>query len=138
MSSTNIGKTKRVEIELGSDWSRSGKLLFAKDRKLFRLAFGKTGELPCLDDAELLIDLSDRTFEPRASKRSVRHAHDPSEKHMDYMRWNPVKQGYVKRVSNWRYSSFHHFVEQGGYTSDWVLPPAQGEPFAEGGFGEVE
>lgn len=42
------------------------------------------------------------------------------EKHVDYIYWNPVKHGYVDRVSDRRHSTFHHFVEQGVYPVDWA------------------
>jgi len=40
--------------------------------------------------------------------------------HMDYVHYNPVKHGLVKRVRDWRYSTFHHLVEQGMYSLDWA------------------
>jgi putative transposase len=40
--------------------------------------------------------------------------------HMDYVHINPVKHGYVKRVVDWPYSTFHRWVAQGGYPSDWA------------------
>jgi putative transposase len=40
-------------------------------------------------------------------------------RHLDYIHWNPVKHGLVKAVKNWPYSSFHKFVAQGVYPSDW-------------------
>lgn len=39
--------------------------------------------------------------------------------HMDYVHYNPVKQGLVKRVRDWLYSTFHRLVEQGVYPLDW-------------------
>jgi len=39
--------------------------------------------------------------------------------HVDYIHWNPVKHGWVKRVTDWPYSSFHRFVENGIYSIDW-------------------
>jgi len=30
-----------------------------------------------------------------------------------------VKHGYVKRVMDWPYSSFHQFVKRGIYSNDW-------------------
>ena len=32
---------------------------------------------------------------------------------MDYVHLNPVKHGWVKRVCDWPYSTFHRLVEQG-------------------------
>ena len=39
---------------------------------------------------------------------------------MDYIHYNPVKHGHVKRVVNWPYSSFHRYVENGIYDSNWT------------------
>lgn len=39
--------------------------------------------------------------------------------HFDYVHWNPVKHGYVSRVSDWPNSSFHRWVERGVYSIDW-------------------
>ena len=41
------------------------------------------------------------------------------ERHMDYLHYNPVKHGLVKRVGDWRYSSFHRHVAAGVYREDW-------------------
>jgi putative transposase len=41
------------------------------------------------------------------------------QRHLDYLHWNPVKHGYVKRVIDWPYSTFHRFVNQGLYPPDW-------------------
>lgn len=42
------------------------------------------------------------------------------ERHVNYIHWNPVKHGYVKRVVDWPYSSFHHHVKYGNYPADWA------------------
>jgi putative transposase len=42
-------------------------------------------------------------------------------KHVDYLHWNPVEHGYVIRVANWPYSSFHRYVARG-------LPFNRGQP----------
>ena len=41
------------------------------------------------------------------------------EKHINYVYFNPVKHGLVKRVVDWQYSSFHRDVKQGLFPSDW-------------------
>ena len=41
------------------------------------------------------------------------------ESHMDYLHYNPVKRGYVNRVGDWPYSSFHRYVRRGVYSDDW-------------------
>ena len=38
---------------------------------------------------------------------------------IDYTHWNPRKHGLVKRVRDWKYSSFFRFVESGDYDIDW-------------------
>ena len=48
-------------------------------------------------------------------------------RHADYIHWNPVKHGWVRRVADWPHSSFHEFVRRGVYTEDWC-----------GGMGEIE
>ena len=40
--------------------------------------------------------------------------------HMDYVHFNPVKHGWVNRVVEWPYSTFHGLVAQGVYPSDWA------------------
>ena len=40
-------------------------------------------------------------------------------RHIDYIHWNPVKHGYVKKVTDWPYSTFHRYVKQGVYTVNW-------------------
>ncbi len=40
--------------------------------------------------------------------------------HMDYIHFNPVKHGYVARVADWPYSSFHRMVRMGIYPPDWA------------------
>ena len=41
-------------------------------------------------------------------------------RHVDYIHFNPVKHGLVKRVVDWPYASFHRFVRQGICTPDWA------------------
>lgn len=40
--------------------------------------------------------------------------------HVDYIHFNPVKHGLVRRVVDWPYSSFHRFVEKGKLPVDWA------------------
>ena len=39
--------------------------------------------------------------------------------HIDYVHFNPVKHGYVNSPREWRHSTFHRYVEEGVYRSDW-------------------
>ena len=45
------------------------------------------------------------------------------EQHADYIHWNPVKHGWVERVRDWPYSSFHQHVRQGIYPTNWSDEP---------------
>jgi putative transposase len=38
---------------------------------------------------------------------------------VDYIHVNPLKHGLVERVCDWPWSSFHRFVEEGEYPSNW-------------------
>ena len=38
---------------------------------------------------------------------------------MDYIHFNPVKHGFVERVVEWPYSTFHRYVRDGVYAEDW-------------------
>ena len=42
--------------------------------------------------------------------------------HINYIHYNPVKHGYVKCVKDWKYSSFHKFVEDKFYDKNWGSP----------------
>lgn len=44
---------------------------------------------------------------------------DDLERCVDYIHFNPVKQGYVTQVRDWPWSSFHRFVKEGQYSSEW-------------------
>ncbi len=41
------------------------------------------------------------------------------QRHMDYIHYNPVKHGYVTKVQDWEYSTFHRSLKLGIYESDW-------------------
>jgi putative transposase len=40
-------------------------------------------------------------------------------RHVDYIHFNPVKHGYVPRVSDWPHSSFSRYVARGLLPADW-------------------
>ena len=44
---------------------------------------------------------------------------DDLRRHVDYIHYNPVKHGHVARAVDWPHSSFHGWVERGGYSLDW-------------------
>jgi putative transposase len=41
------------------------------------------------------------------------------QRHVDYVHVNPLKHGYVKRVEDWPYSTFHRYVAKGIYPPAW-------------------
>jgi putative transposase len=45
-------------------------------------------------------------------------------RHMDYIHFNPVHHGYAVRPMDYRFSSFHHYVNRRWYRSDWgnIIP----------------
>lgn len=44
-----------------------------------------------------------------------------TERHMDYIHFNPVKHGYVARASDWKYSSVHRYIKSGIVPPDWGM-----------------
>jgi putative transposase len=59
---------------------------------------------------------------------------DDFARHVDYIHYNPVKHGLVRRVADWPHSSFHLFVRRG------LLPQAWGGDIRESlaGYGEPQ
>lgn len=52
--------------------------------------------------------------------------------HVDYIHYNPVKHGYVPRVADWPYSTFHRYVSDGVYPKDWAsAEETSDQPFGE-------
>jgi putative transposase len=45
-------------------------------------------------------------------------------RHVDYILFNPIKHGYVARVQDWPFSSFHRMVRLGHYPREWGADPA--------------
>ena len=43
--------------------------------------------------------------------------------HMDYIHYNPVRHGWVKRPADWPHSSFADHVTRGTYSADWAESP---------------
>ena len=73
-----------------------------------------------------------RLWQRRYWEHTIRDATD-RQRHVDYIHYNPVKHGLVKRVADWPFSSFHRFVKQGWLPLDWAGGSITGE---SGYFGE--
>jgi len=58
-------------------------------------------------------------WQPRFWEHTLRNEED-YRRHMDYIYINPVKHGYVSRVSDWPWSTFHRDVREGIYPVDWA------------------
>ncbi len=58
-------------------------------------------------------------WQPRFWEHTLRNEED-YRRHMDYIYINPVKHGWVKRVQDWPYSTFHRDVQNGLYPLDWA------------------
>lgn len=49
----------------------------------------------------------------------IRDEHD-YEQHINYIHFNPVKHGYVKKPNDWAYSSIHRFIAKGIISDHWT------------------
>ncbi|MGH8606609.1 MAG: REP-associated tyrosine transposase, partial [Gammaproteobacteria bacterium] len=63
-------------------------------------------------------DGSALVWQRRYWEHTVRNDEDLN-RHIDYIHFNPVKHGWVARVSEWPYSSFHRYVRQGVLPATW-------------------
>ena len=58
-------------------------------------------------------------WQRRYWEHTLRDENDFS-RHVDYIHFNPVKHGHVRRVIDWPHSSFHQMVRLGVYPQDWA------------------
>ena len=58
-------------------------------------------------------------WQPRFWEHMIRDQRD-YENHVNYCYINPMKHGWVSRVVDWPYSSFHRDVRAGIFPSDWA------------------
>ena len=57
-------------------------------------------------------------WQRRYWEHTIRNENDLT-RHIDYIHYNPVKHGWVKSVSDWKYSSFHNYVKKGSLPLNW-------------------
>ena len=62
--------------------------------------------------------MSECRWQPRFWEHLLRDEND-WRRHVDYIHYNPVKHGHAARAADWPHSSFHAWVERGGYPLDW-------------------
>ena len=58
-------------------------------------------------------------WQARFWEHTIRNDND-YRRHMDYIYLNPVKHGYVGKVVDWPFSTFHRDVREGLYPADWA------------------
>lgn len=83
--------------------------------------------LACHDDyhrAEWMTDSKRKhrestIWQRRFWEHQIRDENDLA-RHIDYIHFNPVKHGHVLHVGDWPYSTFHRYVMQGVYPTDWA------------------
>ena len=57
-------------------------------------------------------------WQPRYWEHAIQDEDDLG-RHRDYIHYNPVKHGLVKKPVDWPYSSFHRWAAQGAYDPGW-------------------
>jgi putative transposase len=55
------------------------------------------------------------------------------ERHVDYIHYNPVKHGFVKRPVDWPFSSIYRYIKNQVIDENWAC----GDDFELNGLGEV-
>ena len=69
-------------------------------------------------------------WQPRFWEHCIRDQGDLN-RHIDYIHFNPVKHGLVQEAEEWKYSTYHRFVEEGFYHAKRTLPDVVDIPHAE-------
>jgi putative transposase len=92
---------------------------FAQRWRLIKASFSR--EIPGGEplSASRLAKAERGIWQRRFWEHTIRDERD-LERHVDYIHFNPVKHGYVSRVRDWPYSSFHQMVRVGIYPDDWA------------------
>jgi putative transposase len=58
-------------------------------------------------------------WQRRFWEHTIRDEND-FERHVDYIHFNPIRHGLVRRVRDWPHSSFHRYVREGLLAEDWA------------------
>jgi putative transposase len=64
------------------------------------------------------ISQGDKIWQDRFWEHTVKDDEDHT-RCVEYIHYNPVKHGQASAPSEWKYSSFHKYVERGKYPKDW-------------------
>ena len=63
--------------------------------------------------------LHQTVWQPRFWEHTIRDERD-YRRHIDYIYINLIKHGWVSRVQDWPFSTFHRHVSEGVYPVDWA------------------
>jgi putative transposase len=73
---------------------------------------------PRLRSASKLAKREKGIWQRRYWEHAIRNEADLA-RHIDYIHFNPVRHGHVRRVADWPHSSFHRYVGRGLLAADW-------------------
>lgn len=74
-------------------------------------------------------------WQPRFWEHTIQDE-DDFERHFDYVHFNPVKHNLVQYPYQWKWSTFHQWVEKGVYEKAWACGGDQNFSDIEGSVGE--
>ncbi len=86
--------------------------------RLIKSKFSRTLPIDARRTASKLAKREKGIWQRRYWEHAIRDDAD-LERHVDYIHFNPVKHGYVSRVSDWPHSSFARYVARGSRPQDW-------------------
>ena len=91
---------------------------YAKRIRLIKTLFSK--EMPKTEQRSYIMQQKGERgiWQRRYWEHTIRDERDYAT-HMDYLHYNPVKHGYIKKVMDWPYSTFRHHVRHGLYAENW-------------------
>ncbi len=96
------------------DYSTRWRLIKSRFTRLWLGAGGADGLIPASRRRK-----AERVVWQRRFHEHTCRDEDDLKRCLDYTHVNPVKHHLVERVIDWPWSSFHRYVQQGAYTSDW-------------------
>ena len=71
---------------------------------------GHQGKVPCSRKRKEEACIWQRRF----WEHQIRN-HEDLQRHVDYIHYNPVRHGWVQRVEDWPWSTYHRYVREGFY-----------------------
>jgi putative transposase len=90
-----------------------------RDGGAIKIAFSKSLPLDTLRSPVLLRKGERGIWQRRYWEHTIRDEEDYA-RHLDYVRFNPVKHGLVSHAHEWPYSSFRRCVARGQYPVGWL------------------